>query len=56
MKRYFILFRVAILLILIFSSTPDTFKDEQLRYPRVRKAYSDKESDMKALLKAKQIK
>ena len=36
--------------ILFFSFISDSFKDEQLKYPRVRQAYIDKESDMLSLL------
>ncbi|MEL6534346.1 MAG: L,D-transpeptidase family protein [Bacteroidota bacterium] len=40
-----------LLLILLGSGfTHNTFKEEQLRYPRVRQAYADKEQELKTLL------
>jgi hypothetical protein len=36
-----------LLLIILFSSfQPDSFKDSQLKYQRVRQAYKDKEADL----------
>ncbi len=38
------------IIIFIFSVSVDSFKDDQLRYARVREAYKEKESNMKKLL------
>lgn len=44
---------ILILILGLFQS--DSFKDNQLKYSRVRQAYKDKEQDMKALLNDKRI-
>lgn len=46
---------IPILILLLCSFQPDSFKDSQLKYSRVRQAYQDKESNMLALLQDKQI-
>lgn len=40
-----------IILTFMFSFSQSTFKEDQLKYPRVRKAYQDKEANVKELLK-----
>lgn len=44
-----------ILIPLLCSVQPGSFKESQLKYSRVRQAYKDKESSMLALLQSKQI-
>lgn len=39
-----------LLTVMLTSAKTQTFKEEQQRYPRVRKAYADKESSVKQLL------
>ena len=39
----------------LFLMTTDNFKEEQLRYPRVREAYSSSQSDVNQLLKENNI-
>jgi murein L,D-transpeptidase YafK len=43
------------LIFLMMNAPTDTFKDEQKKYPRVRQAYKDKESQMLSHLKDKKI-
>ncbi len=46
---------LTILIIFLGSFQSGSFKDDQLKYPRVRQAYKDKENNMLALLQGKQI-
>ena len=47
---------IPLVLLILFAFAPPTgFKKDQLRYPRVRQAYADKEQSMKVLLKEKGI-
>lgn len=49
--------RLTLLLLLVFLSSfqSESFKENQLKYSRVRQAYKDKESSMLALLQSKKI-
>ncbi|TKG97339.1 hypothetical protein EYV94_02595 [Puteibacter caeruleilacunae] len=47
---------LSIIVILLCSFAADLFKDQQLRYSRVRQAYKDKGDNMLLLLKKKEIK
>lgn len=42
-------------ILFLYLLQSDSFKESQLHYPRVRQAYEDKESNILALLKRKQI-
>lgn len=46
---------IPILIIFLCSFHSDSFKESQLKYPRVRQAYKDKENNMLALLQKKGI-
>lgn len=46
---------ITILIISLCSFDSDSFKDEQLKYSRVRQAYQDKEENMLALLEENRI-
>lgn len=48
-------FIILLLGFLLLSLSTDTFKKEQLKYPRVREAYQSKEVSILSLLKRKQI-
>jgi murein L,D-transpeptidase YafK len=48
-------FTLIILILFLCSFQSDSFKENQLKYSRVRQAYKDKESSMLTLLKGNQI-
>lgn len=54
-KLQFPVVKFALLILLLLSMTPPGFKDEQLRFDRVKSAYTEKESVVKELLKTKNI-
>lgn len=48
-------FLIMLLVLLLCSFSADTFKQDQLKYPRVREAYQSKEASVLSLLKSKNI-
>lgn len=54
-KVVFRIFLISILFFMLTSFNNSSFKEDQQKYPRVRQAYKDKESDMISLLKEKNI-
>jgi len=57
MKKFFMyrIFLLSSLILLLTSLSQDHFKNQQLQFERVRKAYQQKENKMKELLKSKNL-